>query len=104
MDWSEKIQERRDQEAAWDEEARYQATQYGSIESGAKPIEQIVHTMIQKNSMRSLWFKHQVSWDFDKFENLSEVVNDVCISLAEDEESFAPYLNDKGHEVEICLQ
>ena len=104
MDWSEKIQERRDQEAVCGEEARYQATQYGSVETGAKPIEEIVKAMILKNSMRSLWFKHQVSWDFDKFENLSEVVNNVCISLGEDEESFAPYLNNKGYEVEVCLQ
>lgn len=104
MDWSERIQERRDQEAVWDEEARYRATQYGTIESGAKPIEEIVKAMIEKNSMRSLWYKHQVAWDFDKYENLSEVVNDVCISLGEDEESFAPYLNNKGDQVGICLQ
>jgi len=104
MDWSEKIEERRNQEAVWDEESRYQATQYGTVESGAKPIQDIVRQMIERNSMRSLWYKHQVQWDFDKFENLSEVVNDVCLTINEDEESFAPYLHDKGHEIEICLQ
>ena len=104
-DWQEKIQDRKNYELSLREDAEYAATQYGSIEGGATSIEDIVSAMIEKGSMSSQWYKHQVAWNFDKFETISEVVNDCCISLGIGEEDYSPWISHKqSDQIQIFLQ
>lgn len=65
------------------------------------PISKIVLSMIEKNSMRSLWYKHQVYWDV---EDVHEATTDACIQLGLSSEEFSPYIIDKGDQIEILLQ
>ena len=84
------LEVRRDQEL-------YLSAQYSK--SGT-PLSALVLAMVQNNTMRATYFKHQVFMDC----SIYDAVNNACIILGEDEESFAPYVLDKGMDIDICLQ
>jgi len=79
------------------DEDLYFSSQYSK--SGT-PLSALVLTMVQNSIMKATYYKHQVFMDC----SIHDAVNNACIVLGEDEESFAPYLRDKGTEVEIYLQ
>jgi hypothetical protein len=79
------------------DEDLYFSSQYSK--SGT-PLSALVLTMVQNNIMKATYYKHQVFMDC----SIHDAVNNACIVLGENEESFAPYLRDKGMEVEIYLQ
>lgn len=82
------------------DEAIYQSRQYANSAESGTPITQIIRGMIQNNSTRSLYFKHQIFWDV---EDIFDAVIDVCISLGIDEEQFTPEIHDKGEQIEIHI-
>lgn len=90
------LQNKLNEEVRRDEEL-YLSSQY---RDDGTPLSDLVLAMVQKNIIKATYYKHQICMDT----NIHDAVNNACILLGEDEESFSPFVHDKGMEIEIYLQ
>lgn len=79
------------------DEELYLSSQYNP--SGT-PLSDLVLAMIQANTIKATYYKHQVSMNI----SIYDAVNNACILLGLSSEDFSPYLHDKEMIVEIYLQ